>query len=49
MVIGIFGLGVLLLAATAVCTLLSVRMSRHALLLEERGVLRDTKGVSIRS
>jgi hypothetical protein len=48
-VVGLFGLGVLLLAATAICTLLSVRMSREAILLEERGVVRDSKGVSIRS
>lgn len=47
-VVAIFALGVMLLAITAICTLLSVRMSRHAILLEERGVLRDAKGVSIR-
>ncbi len=39
LVVMLFGVGVLLLAVTAVCTLLSVRLSRRAIAHEERDVL----------
>jgi hypothetical protein len=42
-VVGTFGLGVLLLGITAVCALLSLRMSRHAIVLEEESVMREAK------
>lgn len=37
----LFGVGVLLLAVMATCTLSSVRLSRQSIVIEEREVLRD--------
>jgi Protein of unknown function (DUF2721) len=41
LVLVLFGLGVLLLASMAISTLLSVRLSRRSIVIEEREVLRD--------
>jgi hypothetical protein len=40
-VVALFGGGVLLLASMAICTLLSVRLSRRSIEIEEREILRD--------
>jgi len=37
----LFALGVVLLATMAICTLLSVRLSRQSIVIEEREVLRE--------
>jgi hypothetical protein len=42
-VLALFGCGVVLLLVMAVSTLLSVRMSRHSIVIEEREVLRDSE------
>jgi CHASE3 domain sensor protein len=41
LVLVIFGLGVLLLSTMAICTLLSVRLSRRSIMVEERNILSD--------
>lgn len=43
-VLGLFGTGVVLLSVMALCTLLSVRLSRNAIEVEEREVLTDPEG-----